>query len=315
MSGRLILFQFAGRQVNMEVQWPYIERLLSLYPEMEVHLWDLTRDPADQRYLQTLQGAHDHRVSVLSVLHPGHPIACLYPDGYPGGSPHKPRGWRRCECMIHKPPYEQVYKMYAAAGPTSDQDRIYVKVDDDVLFLETERFDDLLAPVVFHPERIVSANVINNAVCAKYAEDAQKTADRFALGWIGERGCAPSDDKGWWELHTKPMFANWAHENFLRDAPDILSRTRRPGNYVRTRPGEAISINCIAFSHVTMVKIAGMMNDKLGDEGAVDRCLPWIASSFHAAHLAFGEQERQTDPDYLSELRGAYTQLRKDYLG
>jgi hypothetical protein len=296
---KTIFFIFAGRQVNMEIQMPYLDRLLDTYPQAELHLWDLTRTPADQKYLNTLVGRHGGRVMVLSHLHKGHPIRCSYPD-----HARRPRGFPPCACMVHKPPYEAPYKWYAAQP---DTDVTYVKLDDDVLFLETDRFDDLLESLTHHPERVVSANVVNNAVCAKYTDDALETANRFSLG-------DPADwdnNKRWWALHTDPEFALYAHRRFLDRSPLDSDLT----SYVRTRPGEAISINCIAFTHQTMIKLSRMMrNDRLGDEGAVDRLLPWICMSFRAAHLTFGPQDAGLPASALDDLRERYTQLSKEYL-
>lgn len=299
---RLILFIFAGRRENMMVQKPYLDRILRTYPEAELHLWDLTRNPGDAKYLDTLEGAHKGRVRVLRHLHPGHPIRCGYPRGYEG---KRPRGYPRCECVRHKPPYEKPYQWYAEQEEY--EGTVYVKMDDDVLFLETRRFDDLLAPVVFHPNRIVSANVINNVVCAKYQPDAQETANWFMVG----DPASSKNDRRWWALHTDPDFARWCHDKFLAQATSVRQPT-----YVRTRPGEAVSINCIAFSHQTMKRLATSFvhEPTLGDEGAVDRMLPWICTSFHAAHLTFGPQDTAMSEAELSLLRKQYGELAKGYL-
>lgn len=299
---RLVLFMFAGRRANMEVQQPYLDTLLRAHPTAELHLWDLTRDPADQRYLRGLEGAHDGRVRVMGDLHPGHPIDCLYPNGYPDGK--RPRGWRVCKCMKHKPPYEKPYRYYA--NRDEYHNAVFVKIDDDVLFLETDTFSHLIGPLVSHPNRIMSANVINNSVCAKYADDAFRFQDKFGVG----DPALVENDRAWWGLHEDPEFASFSHAEFL----NRFERGWRP-SYVRTRPGEAVSINCIAMTHRTLCRVAGMMNNRLGDEGAVDRMLPWIVKSFRVAHLAFGPQEQAMSPILLGAIRESYTQLRKEYLG
>lgn len=300
---RIVLFMFAGRRVNMEVGLPYLYRILDDYPQAELHLWDLTRDPADQMYLRSLEGAQNSRVRVLGHLHGGHPIRCLYPNGQ-----RRRRGGPPCHCIKHKPPYEQPYKNYAHPIREADPDTIYVKIDDDVLFLETDKFADLIAPLAEHPNRIISANVVNNAVCAKYTRGWTKTANDFSLGDPAD----PRNDKRWWALHEDPEFAVYEHKRFLNFHVSIPRPT-----YVRTRPGEAVSINCVAFTHAMMVRLAQMMGDPdkggLGDEGAVDRLLPWICLSFKAAHLSFGPQERSKSVDWEA-LRTEYLHLRKGYL-
>ncbi|OTR07280.1 hypothetical protein B9M83_09230, partial [Mycobacteroides abscessus] len=53
---RVILFVFAGRKANMELQVPYIKRILAEHPNVEYHVWNLARDPKDAEYLQTITG-------------------------------------------------------------------------------------------------------------------------------------------------------------------------------------------------------------------------------------------------------------------
>lgn len=294
---KIVLFMFAGRKANMEIQKPYLNRLLDEWPQLEIHLWDLTRDPEDARYLRWLKNTQGDRVKVLDHLHPGHPIRCIKPPGRPR------RGWPRCQCMKCKPPYEEPYKWYASQG---ENEAIYVKVDDDVLFLETDNFAHLIEPLNDNPNRIYSANVVNNVVCAKHDPVINGyIANRLALG----DPLDPANDRRWWATHTDPKFAVESHEFFLRTRTMMLGLNPM---YVRPRPGEAMSINCIAFTHLTMRRLAAMMDDRLGDEGAVDRLLPWIATSFHAAHLSFGPQEMKMD---LTEYRQKYNDLAGLYLG
>lgn len=292
----MVIFIFAGRRANMEIQMPYLMRLLDLYPEAEVHLWDLTRDAADQRYLQGLEGAQEGRVHVLGHLHPGHPIRCANPGGR--------RGRRYpCACLLHRPPYERPYQYYASRYENIPT--VYVKMDDDVLFLETERFNDLIMPLVDHPNRVISANVINNAVCAKYDVDLSRTLRTLF---------DPQTDRQWWVLHTSPEFARESHDWFLDNIGN--GRTIASG-YVRTRPGEQVSINCVAFTNKTMNRLARAFtyNGRLGDEGVIDSYLPWIARSFHAAHLTFGPQDKEMSLVELNVLRLRYLELSSRYLG
>lgn len=296
----IVFFIFAGRKANLEVQKPYLDHLLAQYPDSELHLWDLTRNAADAEYLRTLVGAHGGRVQVLSHLHTGHPIRCTNPTGRPGRR-------FRCVCMKHKPPYEKPYQWYAA-NPMFE-DSIFVKMDDDVLFLETDRFDDLIAPLTKNPNAVISANVVNNVVCAKYDTE-------LANRWIAAAGNPrnPANDKNWWALHCNADFAVRSHSWFL-EASETLPSSDQP-EYVRPRPGEAVSINCIAFTHATMKRMASafLYNPRLGDEGVVDSFLPWICQSFYAAHLTFGPQDAAIPDAKLNDLRDRYAGLAQRYL-
>jgi hypothetical protein len=296
---RIVLFIFAGRQENLEVQRPFLDRILADRPDAELHLWDLTRTAEDGEYVRAQDGAHDGRVRVMTHLHPGHPIRCRVPEGV--------QRRRSCGCVIHRPPYEKPYTWYAQRGEFDDA--VFVKLDDDVLFLETDRFGDLLSPLVDHPNAVVSANVVNNVVCAKHDPDLRPlVAERFDVGSVDD----PEADKAWWWLHADPEFARVSHEWFLG------KRLEAPlAGWDRSRPGERISINCVAFTHPTMQRLAAMIGreQRLGDEGAVDRLLPRIARGFRVAHLTFGPQDKAMTLAELDDLRARYAAAAKEYLG
>lgn len=304
---KIILFVFAGREANLRVQQPYLDHILDEYPQAELHLWDLTRTPEDADYLNTRDRGHDGRVKVIRGLHTGHPIPCRYPNGA-----QRRRGAPPCFCMIHKPPYEEPYRIYAR-NPEYGEGTVFVKIDDDVLFLDTARFGDFLDALAEDPSRVVSANVVNNAVCAKYDD---------VLRGVYEPACGdptlPENDQDWWALHISRHFARTSHEWFIAHWPmltnwDIVFDTAP----FRTRPGEAISINCIAFTHETMKNLAIEFfgNSRLGDEGAVDAMLPWIVPTFRAAHLSFGPQEKALGESELQGFRDQYAGITKAYLG
>lgn len=285
---RLVFVVFAGRQANLELQRPFIDRLLDAYPGSEYHLWDLTRTPEDGEYVRAQAS---ERVIVHTHLHTGHPIKCVR-------SP-------RCQCMIHRPLFNEPYRWYA--GRDEYADVVFVKLDDDVIYLETDRFGDMLTPLVEHPGAVVSANVVNNVVCAKYNPDLVALAqERLSVGDPTDRAA----DEGWWWLHTDPQFARLSHEWMLAGPP-------RMEGWTRPRPGERVSINCIAFTHPTMKRIVSAIGRerKLGDEGAIDRFLPRLALGVRAAHLTFGPQDKDMSLAELDDLRARYAALGKEYLG
>ncbi|HWB37447.1 MAG TPA: hypothetical protein VHA75_15630 [Rugosimonospora sp.] len=292
---RLVLFTFAGRTENLVIQRPFIDRLLDTYPDSTYEMWDLTRTPEDAEYVRAQDGTHDGRVRVLGHLHPGHPVRCTAVAG-------RRRG---CRCIVHRPPYEKPYAWYAA--DESYADTVFVKLDDDVLFLETDRFGDLLAPLAEHPNAVVSANVVNNAVCAKHDPNLRAVVQAALKPGDPDD---PAADKAWWWLHANPEFARVSHEWYL-------GRPEPVAGWTRSRPGERISINCIAFTHPTMKRLAAMMarEERLGDEGAVDRLLPRIALGFRVAHLTFGPQDKAMSLAELDDLRARYAAAGKEYLG
>ena len=72
--------------------------------------------------------------------------------------------------------------------------------------------------------------------------------------------------------------------------------------------GEAISINFIAMKYPVLREAASYMEDggRLGDEGTFDAMLPWIIPNFRVAHLSFGPQERDLEPETVSSIRKQY---------
>lgn len=311
---KIIFFVFAGREENMELQWPYINRLLEIYPNAEYHVWDLTRNEADHAYVQALCIKHD-RVKVFSHLWPGRNNVTFCRKKLA-----KPR-W--CNCVGCRPaPFEKVYEFYAAdqSTYTSTHDfgstevttspyanTVFVKLDDDIVFIETERFNEVLGLLAANPTRVVSANVVNNVVSAKHDPDLRPRI---------EKAFRPQTFKAWFDLHAEAEYANLSHRWFLDNAEDLLD-PHRPVESERSLPGERMSINFIAMNFATLCRVNAVVeaqHSKLGDEGAINHnFLPWITVSFRVAHLYFGPQRVHME-DQIEELRLRYANLSKEYL-
>jgi hypothetical protein len=294
---RIIFFSFVGRKANMEIQRPYIEHLLDVYPTAELHLWDLTRTEDDQLYARMWAAAHE-QIAFVGHLHPGHPLDCA-------GDWRGP-GHRRCQCIKHKPPYEAVYRYYRDERDYAD-DTVFVKFDDDVIWMDVSEFGEVLAFLETEPGAIASANVVNNVVCAKYEPDLVDSVQSvFDVGNPED----PANDREWWALHTNAAFANMSHAwlgNVLNGDDDDWPGDRDP---MRTRLGEAISINFIAMYYPMLKVAANRMDDvergMIGDEAAIDSFRPWIIPNFRVAHLSFGPQEHDLDPEIVAAIREQY---------
>lgn len=292
---KLILFEFAGREENLVAQRPHVERLLEMYPEAEFHLWDLTRRRSDQAYIAGWAASHE-RIVFMGQFHPGHPVRCLYPNGA-----QRRRGLPPCQCMTHKPPYEKPWRYYsdAIAKGWYSPDTVFVKFDDDVIWMDTERFPEMVEFLETHPDQIASANVTNNAVCAKYEPGFRESLiEEFDLGDPTD----PAYDRDWWALHIDPIFA-WLAHHWLTDHIDNVGQDGREP--FKTREGEAISINFVAMKAPLLQHVATLMDGRYGDEGAVDTTLPWIVPNFRAAHLTFGPQERGLE-HHMDQIRQRY---------
>jgi hypothetical protein len=286
---KVILFVFAGRRANLELQRPFVDRLLRDHPQMEYHLWNFTRNSDDDAYVRTL---HDPESRVF-----------VFNDYWQGDNQNfecvAPRKW--CDCVNCRPgPYEIPYGYYA--DPLGAPADVYVKMDDDIVFVDTDNFDELLRCVTeVEPRAIWSANVVNNVVCAH--RDPELASVVFG-------DLYPKDYWAWYMLHTKPKFAETCHRWFLANWRRVLAQ---PRPHYRTVPGERISINTVAMSHAKIEQVSKLTSVKLGDEGAVDMLLPRVCAKFWVAHLYFGPQRRGMD-GVIDELRDLYREAGAEYL-
>ena len=59
----VILFVFAGRKQNMELQLPLVRRIITEHPNVQYHVWNLSRNDDDNHYLRAIEG---ERITVLN---------------------------------------------------------------------------------------------------------------------------------------------------------------------------------------------------------------------------------------------------------
>lgn len=58
MNFRVILFVFAGRRPNMELQLPFARRILEEHPNTEYHVWNLAREREIRSICRPSKAAH-----------------------------------------------------------------------------------------------------------------------------------------------------------------------------------------------------------------------------------------------------------------
>lgn len=294
---RIVIVCFAGREVNMEVQWPSIARLLDLYPNATFEAWNLTRNESDNAYVRGL-GAKHERVMVRNDLWPGD-------NDWPIGCRKKLKRPKWCGCKDCRPaPYEAVYAWYAERPAYSNA--VFMKVDDDLLWLQTGTYAHVLEELAEHPHAVISACVVNNVVSAKHTPELRE---------LIEGKFSPATERDWFMLHVDPEFARVSHDWLL----DRGGSVDGPRESVRALPGERPSINCISFTWPTMVRMAKVMGDplfrRMGDEGTVcQNFLPRIVTSFQAAHLQFGPQRLGLPESEWDAIRQRYAEFGKEYL-
>lgn len=170
--------------------------LLNSSRDIEYHLWNFSRNDADNAYLQRLADSSP-RIKIFNQFYEGsNPVnVCSKRVGLICGC---------TKCRVGK--WSEPYKYYASNKDYEND--VFVKIDDDVVFIDTKRFDGF-ASRVRSSKNILSANVFNNGMCASI--DPVLRAVVEGNGWV-EAINSPSD---WWHLCTNVEFMRVAHEHFF----------------------------------------------------------------------------------------------------
>lgn len=270
----VILFMFAGRRQNLDVNLPMIRRIVDENPQVQCHIWDLARNKVDSDYLKTISG---DRIEVK--LQYGGPLA----------SRHMNKVWNHYTDMKF-------------------QDSLFVKVDDDVVFIQTEKFGEFVDAVEANPRSILTAEVVNNGACTQFMPEL----------WAGFEDL----DIPLLEVHESNEYAQLAHGFMAEHWRELVSR---PTALVDIE--DWVSINFIGM-HWNML---GRMNlkigrrapewiagrhwrtgSRIGDEGAANMFPRKVMSGFTVGHLGFGPQD--LTPDQEDQWRAQYALICREYL-
>lgn len=200
--------------------------------------------------------------------------------------------------------FRSVYEYYSHS---SFSDAVFLKLDDDVVYLDPEKVDGMLSAVEASPRHdIWSANVINNGVCAHF----QQQWDYFP--GLEEEFEYPKGINGWgdtgtlWESSEK---AAALHAYFLEHFDEIRAKARA-GDVFELPATHRLSINVVAFKQPVMplMALAYGMEATNDDEQIMTVVLPkrfglrkFLYQPLLAAHLSFYEQEKTLDPTELLE--------------
>lgn len=288
----------------MELQVPMVRRILAENPETCYHIWNLALNSEDSEYLQTLAG---DQITVINDF-------------------YGPNPWDS---------FNSVYDHYAS---TEFSDQLFVKIDDDVVFVETQVFSEFIAAIVANPESVISAQVINNGACTPLVPGM----------WVEfKKLCIPLE-----KVHRSADYAKLSHGRALDNWSEMLYQ---PLRLVPT--DDWLSINLIGYTWNVGVEMANRLvmsrnsprqNPKrqpgqpnwdnpaldptkrkhigldpmgeenallvIGDEGLVNTMPRLILCGFLAAHLYFGPQRKKLDEDVWDEIRERYAEVGKSYL-
>jgi len=271
----VIFFMFAGRRGNLEVNIPQVLDILDRHPNVEFHLWNLGRIESDRQYVERIR--HER------ITH--------------------------CSLYSGRAAYRHMNRVWQHYTHPRFKDSLFVKVDDDVVFLETGRFGNFLDAVEVNPQFVVSANVVNNGACTPITTGLWNGFTDLNIPLL--------------DVHESNAYAEMAHEYFLENWADMLEQ---PVDVIQTE--DWLSINLVGMHWPMLCKvweaigarspreIAGRLwepGSRVGDEGAVNMLPRALMRGFTVAHLGFGPQSITEEQE--EDWRGRYAALARKYLG
>ena len=267
----VVIFEFAGRRANMELQMPLFRRILDEHPNVTVHIWNMARTWDDNQYLRSLPPQDRIIVS------------------------HDFYGQK----------FNDIWRHYALSRY---QDHLIVKIDDDVVFFETERFGDFLKVVEDNRDYVVSAKVINNGASTRIDLPLWRSFKAMNLPLL--------------DVHRSRDYADMAHTYAFDHWDELIGQPLAP-----MQTEDWVSINLVAVDHPMMCRIVDKLDktspsivagrkprwpERMGDEGSVNTLPRLICQGFLAVHLGFGPQCLTDDQCMLWRKR--YGELIERYL-
>lgn len=277
MDKPIVLFMFAGRRGNLEINLPMIRRILDENPRVTFHLWNLARERDDDLYIRALPVKGDDRIQVF------HDFA-------------KPRPLRYLS---------KVWDYYCRADYA---DTLFVKIDDDCVFIETEKFAEFVDHVEASPEHILTAEVVNNGACTVFMPDLWQQFLGLDIPLL--------------DVHTSNEYARQAHAYMLANWRDLVAR---PTGLVEIETW--LSINFVGMTWDMLRYVSGRIGrqspptiadrewrpgNRIGDEGAVNLFPRLCMTGFTVGHLGFGPQDLTAAQEDLWRI--GYAEVAQQYL-
>ena len=275
MSDRpVILFLFGGREGNLRINLPIIRQILDDNPQVSFHLWNLARLHVDSEFIKSVEG---DRIKVWNQF---------------SGSG-----------AMHQMP--RVWHFY-----TNDRfrDALFVKMDDDVVFVESEKFGAFVDAIEANPDKILSAEVVNNGACTPFMPKLWDGYSKLGIPLL--------------EVHESNECAQLAHRFMFEEWRDLVGR---PTSLVEVDTW--LSINFIGMTWRTLRQMQGKIGHRcppcvagrdfrqgtrIGDEGAANMLDRMVMRGFTAAHLGFGPQNLTEHQEF--EWRADYDEIAWEYL-
>lgn len=270
----VVLFLFGGREGNLRINLPLIGRILDENPQVTFHLWNLARLHADSEYIKTVGG---DRIKVFNQ-------------------------WSGRDAIRRM---SQVWSYYTHER---FRDTLFVKMDDDVVFIQTEKFGDFVDAIEANSNAIISAEVVNNGACTPFMPKLRDKISQLGVPLL--------------EVHESNECAQLAHRFMFEEWRDLVDRP-----ISLTEVDLWLSINFIGMDWQMLRRIQAQIGrrsplriadrdikpgSRIGDEGAANMFDRMVMQGFTTAHLGFGPQKLTDHQE--SEWRQDYDEMASEYL-
>lgn len=216
----------------------------------------------------------------------------------------------------NKKGYEGFYQTYRVYALDYFSKTSFIKIDDDIVFCDTSQISNFLNfAKENHPNDILSANVINNGVCAHYQQKNNYLTNLdIEFEYPSEGTCGSL-----WESSDK---CSDLHNFFLDNYSSILSKSLSTEEVIIPLPHfDRFSINFITFQQSLLLKLIAIFHMYPGtkdDEELMTQALPmhfgtrkFIYNPLVVSHLSFYKQDPGMNIDKISN---QYLQLNKKFL-
>jgi hypothetical protein len=238
----------------------------------EWHLWQNTTDPGDLAFMRELAAMHMRVRLIEPPLQPPNGIATI----------------------------GQFFRTATA------RDAIYVRMDDDLVWLEPQFFPRFLAERTADREPLlVFPLIVNNAVCTWLLQ----AHDRVKLTVRTHPWCM--DLAGWQSPEVAAMLHRWLLDRIRSETTDALHFGRVTASLAR------VSINCISWFGEDLLPFGGEFPASVDEEEFASVTLPLrlglvnrITGQAICAHFAFYPQREVLDrTDLLEQYRALAPRL------
>ncbi len=281
-NGKTIFFIFGGRKDRMYVLMHYLEKLLTQKQIDYVHIWNFARSKQDYEWLKNLED-ESKGIFIFSLKKFYKKMNKLH---------FQYRSWLSSYCY---------YKQFKTS--------LFVKCDDDIVYINTEQFSSFTDKIKnITPDSkhyMVSANVVNNGVCA-YLQQKRglipKSVEVF--DFPNDNNLLGATTENYWKEGKK---SQELHEYFIQNRELFVAKSKTlPIELVDI--GTRVSINLIGFKQKTIDNM--LKHSHYDDEHLLSTELSkflnkkiMIDMSFVASHLSFYSQAKQDNEKLLVEYK------------